>query len=306
MRLLTQVYLRLIQVYFSVRNSWFVWYGILNLRPRRLYAQHPRPLNSVQERILRDMRTDGIAFSSLDELFPGENRLAQLRDWIATHNPLPQTSKKKFLHEYWSTVPELDLNNPFMNLGLSDMYLHTANAYYGMWSRYSLAHLAKIEPDTESDPAFSQNWHRDPEEKRYMKVFLYLNDVDQDTGPFTYVRKSAYGLKFGKLFMQHPPMGSYPNSEELEAVIPPEYVKSCTGEAGTVIFCDPAGLHFGGRAKTKPRTMFTAGYSSAAFSEGARFTITQASTKAAIATMTPEQKFALSGKLIKTGVKPKH
>jgi hypothetical protein len=301
------MYALVLRAYFSIRNSWFVWYYVLNRRARALFAAHPPTLNSIQQRIVDEMRREGIAFSSLDELFPGENKLAELQQWVATHDPLPQTStKKKFLHEYWETVPELDLTNPFIQLGLSDMYLDTANAYYGMWSRYSLAHLAKIEPDLEAGPVFSQNWHRDPEEKRYMKVFMYLNDVDESAGPFTYIRQSAYGLKFGRLFMQQPPRGSYPSAADVEAAIPAEYLKVCTGKAGTVIFCDPAGLHFGGRAKLKPRIMFTAGYSSMAFSEGARFTINTPAAKAAVAALPPAKKFATSGRLIRAGVKPMH
>ncbi len=306
MRPLKAVYQFGLGRYFAVRNSWFVWYTILNRNARALYAQHPKTLSPVQNRILSELRTEGIAITSLDELFPGEDRLAQLQAWVASHEPLPQTAtKKKFLREYWETVPELNLDNPFVQLGLTDQYHDTANAYYGMWSRYVLTHLARINPDPESGPAFSQNWHRDPEEKRYMKVFLYLNDIDENSGPFTYVRQSAYHLQFGNLFMQHPPMGSHPDSKELEAAIPPEYIKTCTGKAGTVIFCDTAGLHFGGRAKTNPRTMFTAGYSSPAFTEGARFTISE-ETRNRIAKLPDIKKFALSGRLIKVGVKPKH
>ena len=43
-------------------------------------------------------------------------------------------------------------------------------------------------------------------------------------------------------------------------VIPPEAIKTFTGKAGTMIFCDTSGLHQGGYATGKERIMSTFGY----------------------------------------------
>jgi hypothetical protein len=108
-------------------------------------------------------------------------------------------------------------------------------------------------------PIASQNWHRDGEDRQVLKIFIYLNDVDEETGPFMYVKESIKGLKYGKLFPQRPPEGSYPN-ESVDKAVSPEDIKLCLGKAGTVIFCDTTGLHRGGYAFSKERTMFTASY----------------------------------------------
>ena len=100
----------------------------------------------------------------------------------------------------------------------------------------------------------SQRWHRDPEDDHIVKMFIYFSDVDEEAGPFEYVRDSAAGGKYGDVF----PWGQghrYPSAEELEAAVDPDDRLTMTGPAGTVIFCDTAGFHRGGFARTKPRIL---------------------------------------------------
>ena len=44
----------------------------------------------------------------------------------------------------------------------------------------------------------SQRWHRDPEEEHVVKAFLYLSDVDEEAGPFEYVKGSPPGNRYGE------------------------------------------------------------------------------------------------------------
>jgi hypothetical protein len=123
-------------------------------------------------------------------------------------------------------------------------------------------------------PIQSQRWHRDPEEKRLMKFFVYLSDVDENAGPFTYVKGSAYKTKpYGKLFPQKLPMGIYPPDNSVEEMIDSSAIISATGVKGTVIFCDTAGLHRGGHARSKSRLLFTAFYPSSWWTESKRYTL---------------------------------
>lgn len=102
-------------------------------------------------------------------------------------------------------------------------------------------------------PQWSQNWHRDPEDSTIIKVFVYLTDVDEESGPFEYVQCSHIS------FFDLCPPGGYPGGApgvevDLSAIPRTLYAK-VVGPAGRVIFCNTAGMHKGGHTKSKARTM---------------------------------------------------
>lgn len=261
-------------IYFSIRTWWPLWFYILNLSARQKLRQYPISLDSLQLRILEDLRRDGISVTSLEELFPDENRLSKMQEFVrGIENNATSRTKKAFLQQFWSIVPQLDFNNPFISLALDARIRNIANSYMEMWTRFKAFTLIRTIPVGDADPIQSQRWHRDPEEKRMCKVFLYLVDVDEETGPFTYIPQSVYGKKWGNLFPQKPPEGSYPESGDIEKIIPQEEYRVMTGKAGTILFCDTSGFHRGGHATSKERLMFTVHYAAPTFSEGCRYLV---------------------------------
>jgi hypothetical protein len=104
---------------------------------------------------------------------------------------------------------------------------------------------------------------------------MYLNDVDEFAGPFTYVRGSQPTSKnsYSKLFRQKLPWGSYPEESAVLAKTSSEDQFVATGSAGTIIFCDTAGLHRGGFAKTKERVMATGFFPSHFYTESRLFQV---------------------------------
>lgn len=297
MKLLARLYQTLIlHPYFAIRTWWPLWFFVLNAGPRRLFRAQAPTLSPLGTRIVEDLRKNGIAVTSLEELAPGTPLLEQLQAWEREHPPVADTAgKKKFLREYWALVPELDLHNPFVSFALSDTVVDIVESYMDMWVRFKQYHLGKTLPDPERPLAGSQQWHRDPEEKRMCKMFIYLNDVDETAGPFTYLFGSTYGNKYGSLFPQKTPEGSYPSEEAVRAKGETD-IHPMTGKAGTVMFCDTSGLHFGGRASHNERIMFTAAFASPLYSEGARYTM---SNPAALSSVSAKQQYLLSGKRIR-------
>jgi hypothetical protein len=178
--------------------------------------------------------------------------------------------KETFQTRLWSVKPVLDFTNPFLQIALNKHVLNVAHAYMNMWTKlkyYDLA-LTHVVPE-HSDAQYSQRWHRDPEEKRMFKLFIYLTDVDEGCGPFTYVPGSVWGMKpYGHLFPQKPPAGSYIDSATFDKEVPKGAQRIMTGKAGTIILCDTSGLHCGGYATKGERLMFTAFYSAPSHSHG--------------------------------------
>ncbi|MDZ8049857.1 MAG: phytanoyl-CoA dioxygenase family protein [Aulosira sp. ZfuVER01] len=98
-------------------------------------------------------------------------------------------------------------------------------------------------------------WHKDSEDRRMVKIIIYLHDVEEKHGPFEYVPLSSlsnlnsywidYKLwKSGYLGI---------NDEELKAIIPQSAWKSCPGPAGTVIIADPRTVLHHGTLRTEAR-----------------------------------------------------
>lgn len=264
----------LLRIYFECRTWWPFWFYILNARPRRLLRKNHHPLTGVQKKVVTELSEHGIAMTSLEELFPGEKIEEQLctyaQELRGTHTP---ESKKKYVHEFWDLFPILDIENPFVRLSIRPEVLAIMNEYMQMWVRLNQYQLAEVQPVGNEAPVDSQRWHRDPEEKRLCKMFVYLTDVDEEAGPFMFVPDSTYGKIYGTVAPQKSPLGSYPAAGFVEARIPKERVRIMTGKRGSVIFADPVGLHRGGYAKSKARLMFTAAYSAPTWTQKIRHSI---------------------------------
>ncbi|MBI4137753.1 MAG: hypothetical protein HY472_00705 [Candidatus Sungbacteria bacterium] len=279
--------------YHRTRYLWPVWFYLLNRRSRRLLAHGaPLAIDRISHRILWDLRRDGIAFAHISEFPGGGEAFDRMRAWvqermsdptiregIAAHADMlsgrVEAGKKSggkyfkdFLLNLWHRGEPgsagYDSENPFLKFLTNDYIISAAAAYLGLMPRLnsiSLYSTLVVPPD--SPAHLSQRWHRDPEDKKIIKVFLYMTDVDEiGAGPFTYVLQSHLGGKWRDIFPQRPPVGRYPLPGAVEWHIPPDDVKTCLAPKGTIIFCDTSGLHKGGFSTTKNRIMFTVCYCS--------------------------------------------
>lgn len=286
-----------------MRMSYPVWYTVLNREAVSRHRQTPLSLSEEGKRIVETLKRDGVAVTSLDALFPDRDWLDVFQTWEREHPHVESTTgKKQFWREYWDLLPTLDLSNPFLRFSLEDEILSIGHHYMGMWLRLRQYLLAKTLPTGHAEPVLSQRWHKDPTEKKWFKCFIYLNDVDETAGPFTYMRESNYDGRFGHLFPQKFIGGTYPPETEVSKAFPKENVQVMTGKAGTVIFCDVAGLHFGGRATDTPRIMFTACYNAPSFPEACHFKWSDEARRDA-EKLSPAARYAVGGRNLarKTG-----
>lgn len=283
-----------LHLYFKARNTKPVW-RLLNNKAINLLSKNKPSLDSEQKRIVAEMKRTGIAVSTLDTLFPGQNMLQILSDYSKTLYPEEaEQGKKLYLKKYWDRFPIFDLNNPFLKLTLEKKIVDIANGYMEMWTKLKYYDLAMTLPVPEGSNAIqSQRWHRDPQEKKIIKMFIYLNDVGDDAGPFFHILESNHDGKYGKLFPQKTPEGIYITEEEIRKTIPAENIKKMTGKAGTVIFCDTSGIHKGGYATKNERLMFTSFFTSTSYIEEPTYKFTNGFSIDK-APLVPEAKFTIT------------
>ena len=211
-----------------------------NRSSRRLYAEQPPALNALQQRIVSALDAEGYATVPFEELVADDELrssvLQQGADFIdATRQGLTEESGngasselrrrpgKEFLvraHSFDGV--HLGPEHAWFRACLSAPMVNVANAYLRMWSKLSYVDLWYTVPQPgEAKRVASQLWHYDFDDKHLLKAFLYLDDVDAETGHFEYVAGSQPG---GEHHRVHPwkPMGFGRVPEE-------EYSGTCPG-----------------------------------------------------------------------------
>jgi hypothetical protein len=114
---------------------------------------------------------------------------------------------------------------------------------------------------TETPAASSQLWHHDPEDLKLVKVFIYLEDVGEENGPFTYVPKTH---PFGRKVLEADKLEKKERlgNDQISGLFPPEDWRVCTGPALTMVLADTLGYHRGGKPSAGTRTLITFTYTS--------------------------------------------
>jgi hypothetical protein len=279
-----------------------------NRSSRRRFAQHRPELDELQQDILGRLAGDGYAVVPFAELVPDSAVWTELEREAArfasdTEAGLAAESEggeaalrrregKEFLVRKNAYGVELALDDPWLRLGYNRRLLDIANSYVGMWSKLEYVDLWYTPPIGGGERKSSQRWHRDFNDRHLLKAFLYLVDVDEDTGPFEYVPGSAPGGELDQLWPWRPLGENYPPEDELREKTADRTV-TFTAPKGTLIFCNTSGFHRGGFAKTKARVLATVTYSSPA----SLAALTQQNYSVAAAAtngLDPEQRFALS------------
>jgi hypothetical protein len=99
----------------------------------------------------------------------------------------------------------------------------------------------------------SQLFHRDVDEFRFCKLFIYLTDVGPDGGPHVYVQGSASSWKCL-------PIQRY-TDEQVEAAFGPGQTVTFCEPAGSAFLVNTYGVHKGLAPTGKPRLIFVVQYS---------------------------------------------
>lgn len=135
-------------------------------------------------------------------------------------------------------------NHPFL-LGLAENYIGckpTLSALVLRWSFPSERHGYGV-----------QAFHRDADDWRHLKIFIYLTDVDEGAGPHVYVKGSQKEAATVRLH-------EYSDACIAEKYAP-QNVVTVTGPAGFSFAGDTAGTHKGTKPREEPRLMLQMQYS---------------------------------------------
>jgi len=285
-------------IIFWIRDKEYYWLNISNREGRVLFLEIDSELTKVQQKIVQDLKSDGISIVNFEDLFKKSDfvklkKLAnkylqqpEIKKEIKTGILKRKKSSKSFQIRPFGDNFIFDINNKLISLSINQSLLRIVSNYLGVAPRISNIDLwyNRISKDNRT---YSQNWHRDPEDKRFVKVFLYFTDVDDNSGPFNYVKGTNVGGKLFNSFRARPFRGEYFNESVVNKFN--KNVIIGTGKKGTIIFCDTRGLHRGGFCKNKARYLLNIVYTSNA----AKFKPNFKLLKSSISGITNLEKYAL-------------
>src|SRR5919201_3985779 len=245
---------------------------LANRGSRRRYAQQAPFLDEAHRRVLDRLRIEGHASLPFSELVPdpavweeleanaaefvAETEAGLVREREGGESELRRRAGKEFLVRKYSWGVQLGLDDPWLRLGTNPRLLDIANAYLEMWSKLEYVDVWYTAPAGGDERRASQRWHRDFNDRHLLKAFIYLVDVDEETGPFEYVPRSAPGGELDQLWPWRPLGDNYPPEDEFAERIDGRAV-TFTAPKGTIIFCNTSGFHRGGFATGKARVLAT-------------------------------------------------
>jgi hypothetical protein len=245
---------------------------LANRLSRRRHAHQPPVLDETQQRIVERLREEGYATLLFSDLVPDQSLWNELegaanrfvaetegelaREQEGGGSALRRRAGKEFVVRQYSWGVQLGPDDPWLRAGINARLLDVANAYLELWSKLEYVDVWYTPPAGGDERRSSQRWHRDFNDRHLLKAFLYLVDVDEETGPFEYVPRSAPGGELDRLWPWRPLGENYPPDGELAKHIDGRSV-TFTAPKGTLIFCNTAGFHRGGFARAKPRVLAT-------------------------------------------------
>lgn len=247
--------------------------------------QGERVQGALEQQMLEELRRDGLTRTSLDALLGDGQLFAELEQEVgrllavqkdaidqARVKAGEKTSKKSYLYEPLGPDPVFDPLSVYGRISLAPAILRVVNQYFGMFTELRYLGLWLNLP-TDAPAQRSQLWHRDREDRKILKAFLYLSDVTPGSGALIYapgthkdgpVRAEPYAFK-------EKGHGNWRSEDEhMAAVVPPERWITCTAPKGTLVLADTAGYHRGGLAREGDRLLLTFMFVSGSAESGPR------------------------------------
>lgn len=224
---------------------------ILATRYDRIRARHAASLPDLpipDRQIVADLDRRGIAIRHLDTFrIHGSERVVEIARRLAD-GFAGEARRRVARGEDFVVVPGDEIvAEPFLyHFGLGERLLGIAETYLGLPAGFDGVTINYTVADGRA--VSTRRWHRDWEDRRMLKVAIYLNDVDAAGGPFEMIPQPTE---------DHDDRSGFRYGLETDATLPQRFdgrpvpdAVSCKGPAGTIVFTDTARFFHRGRPAT--------------------------------------------------------
>jgi tetratricopeptide (TPR) repeat protein len=243
--------------------------------------------SAVQNRVIEEALDTGIALTHIDELFDDkESQIIQaaqkqVTDFRSSNIAIDLIEKiqacenfeddpdfnktfKPSVVNYIACNGEIRANDPMVQMFLHNKILDITNAYNGMLSKIRNVNLwinPAIKGKNLGVRKGSQLWHRDQEDEKILKCFIYLTDVDAESGALDYVKYSkCIPDRRNSELHPYPFSTGYPGKYIFDKHIDEKDIITASCKKGTIAFVDTNGFHRGGYVTKDERIVLMATY----------------------------------------------
>jgi hypothetical protein len=188
-------------------------------------------LNESDRAILNTLEREGVLVTSLDALsIPSTDQAIASANKIVTRLKNPDSDPGIIQDKNYSInrigYTQLATEYPEIFLwGLNERLVNIIENYIGL-------PIACIGVDVRQDigngikDVGQRKWHRDSDDRRQIRIIVYLSDVTENTIAFEYVPKHLTPIN---------PFKSTYSDEEMKQAVPASAWKACHGNAGTAV-----------------------------------------------------------------------
>jgi len=163
-----------------------------------------------------------------------------------------------------------EYNIDVLKIGLKEEFLYLASKHLGLFPFLGRFYSWHDFP-TDDKEISTQKWHKDGDDEKFFKIFIYLTDTNRQCGPFSYIKNThnnGSNRNLGSTQEQNTDYANFKALNDTDAFnLFGEDVKQCTGDFGTIIFADTSGYHKGKKPEEEFRIMLVFEY----FSQSSRY-----------------------------------
>jgi hypothetical protein len=198
-------------------------------------------LSAADLALVETIRKEGAVITSLEALsIPSTGEMLQAAKSLIPEIPKSISGDKNEYVVHASDQQIMKYPELFMwglqerLLNIIENYIALPVAYHGVYLRRDIANQVEEK---------SRLWHLDKEDRKVLKVIIYLHDVGDDDGPFQYIPQSltpaiARSLKYNYRYIKDSVIKQHVSSLDC---------KSCTGAAGTVVIAGSGSIFHRGK-----------------------------------------------------------
>jgi hypothetical protein len=213
-------------------------------RYQRALKQHQNnlpTLDGLEQQILLDLQQEGISITSLEALM-----LAHTRQFLVDAKAISDQLERRAIVQnqqqslYYALTEDYLRHPSVYQWGLQEQLLKIIENYLRLPVAYNGCALSLSLADSKDEGCSTRIWHKDRHDRQVLKIAVYLNNVDEHTGPLQYMPPEISRT------LPCSGMGVYRYLQQ-NKITP----ISVTGAAGTVVFIDTARLIHRGQPPTK-------------------------------------------------------
>ena len=202
----------------------------------------------------------------MDELqFQSKDKTSQPLSGKVLLEAMEQNNPDKLAGTYWLKDQNTAAQMPeFARIAFDPYILSVVSGYLGCTPIHVQTNLWFSFAGEQDHKTLSRNaqfFHQDKEFVKFIKVFIYLNDVTTENGPHCYIE----GSHIDELNQHGIPYSTRLSDEQVLGIYGEDKLRIVEGEAGTIIFGDTVAAHKGLPLKKGSRLMLQLEYAASLY-----------------------------------------